>query len=118
MALPLGNQNVPLHGHFPIQDPSQVSPPTVAKPIHQCQKVVHVSGFVPHADVTVYANGTEIIGFATPYFGYGDIALTREANTGENITATQTINGLESVQSSPPCESFGHAGVAQTRGRT
>jgi len=94
--------DVRLNERFPVQDPSSLSPPIVAAPIHVCAKAVHVSGFIPHATIRVFANAVEVIGNATPYFGFADIALTRELNLGDAITATQEVNGVTSAQSWSP----------------
>ena len=91
-----------LNERFPIKSPKQISPPSVKDPIHECAKVVHIYGFVPHAIVTVYANGTEVVGKANPYVGYADIPLTRELQFGEKITATQSFYGMTSLQSYVP----------------
>jgi hypothetical protein len=71
----------------------------IAQPIHECAEAVHVSGFVPHATVRVYANGTDQIGKETPHFAFADIALTRNLKLGESITATQTVGGISSLHS-------------------
>jgi hypothetical protein len=83
----------------PIKNEGQLSPPIVGKPIYECAHAVYVDGFVPHAVVTVYANGVEVVGKAQPYFGHADIGTTRALVPGDVITATQTAFGFTSKQS-------------------
>ncbi len=49
---------------FPITSDDMLSPPSVG-PIGDCALVVHVFGFVPHADILVYSNEIEPI--SNPY---------------------------------------------------
>ncbi len=93
-----------IHGEYPIESGVQLSPPIVAKPIHECAAAVHVYGFMPHAEVRVYANANELIGQATPDFAFADIALSRALVLGERISATQTVNNLDSAHSVDPVE--------------
>lgn len=90
-----------LNDKFPV-DERNLSPPIVGKPIHECAKVVHVSGFIPHAIVRVYANVIDEVGKKNPYFGEDDIQLTRALKFGEKITATQTVGSVTSLQSYDP----------------
>lgn len=94
----------PFHPEFPPRSGDQLSPPAVAKPIYECAEAVHVAGFIPHARVEVFANGTELIGKDEPPFGFTDvpIKLTRPLEFGETVSATQTIGGLTSSQSIHP----------------
>jgi hypothetical protein len=87
---------------FPIDKEGQLSPPMVAQPIHECAQAVHVSGFISHATVQVFANGSELIGQAVPHVGFADISLTRALNLGDKITATQSVSDLTSLQSYDP----------------
>src|SRR5687767_2515855 len=43
-----------IHPEFPIRGRENLSPPIVSRPIHQCALAVHVTGAVPHAEVTVF----------------------------------------------------------------
>ena len=75
-------------------------------PIYECARAVHVSGFFPHALVTVYAHEFEPVGHKRPWVGFDDIPLNRALVPGDHITATQEVyiaglyNGT-SVQSYP-----------------
>jgi hypothetical protein len=88
-----------INDRFPIKGGSQLSPPIVYSPIHECAKAVFVYDFLPHALVRVYANGGELIGKKTPYFGFDNIDLTRALKVGDKITATQTVGAFASVPS-------------------
>src|SRR5690348_7768671 len=96
---PLDDKGPRLNEQFPIREPAQISPPSIHPPIYACAKRLYVYGFVPHALVKIYANMTEVVGQQTPYVGYSEIDLTRELRVNESITATQTINGMESTHS-------------------
>lgn len=87
---------------FPLNEEGQLSPPVVSQPIHECAQAVHVSGFISHATVQVFANGSELIGTAVPHVGFADISLTRALNLGDKITATQSVTGTTSMQSYDP----------------
>ncbi len=87
------------HSHFPVSEPQHLGPPVVHQPIHECARAVHVSGFVPHARVEVFVNGTERVGRAEPPLGFADIPLTRALKRHEKVTATQRVEGVTSVQS-------------------
>lgn len=87
---------------FPITSDDMLSPPSVG-PIGDCALVVHVFGFVPHADILVYSNEIEPI--SNPYhsfFGDADVPLLRRIHAGEKISATQTVFGHVSGQSLEP----------------
>ena len=90
-----------INDQFPIKSGSELSPPIVA-PVGGCAKAVHVSGYIPHATVRVFAHVTEQIGIANPYFAEADIPLTRALNVGEHITASQEVLGITSAQSPVP----------------
>lgn len=87
--------DIPIHPEFPV-NPENLSPPIVHRPIYACAMVVHISGFIPHATVEVYANGSEKVGEDTPHFGFGDIKMTRPLVVGDEITAIQIVNGVSS----------------------
>jgi hypothetical protein len=90
-----------INEHFPIRSGNQLSPPLVS-PVGDCAQGVHVSGFIAHAIVRVFANKTELIGSDNPYFAEADIPLTRALKEGEKITATQEVLGIMSSQSPDP----------------
>src|SRR5580693_631171 len=90
-----------INDHFPIKSGDDLSPPVVSQ-VSGCAKAVHVSGFLPHAIVKVFAHVTEQIGVANPYFAEADIPLTGELKVGEKITATQEALGKTSAQSPDP----------------
>jgi hypothetical protein len=90
-----------INDKYPIRSGKDLSPPIVS-PVGECAKAVHVSGYLPHAIVKVFAHVTEQIGIANPYFAEADIPLTRELKAGESITATQEALGKVSAQSADP----------------
>jgi outer membrane protein assembly factor BamB len=92
-----------IHPNFPVRDRSNLSPPIVAPPIHNCALAVWVYGFVPSkkATVRVFANGS-IVGQDTPEVGFARIKLTRPLVLNESITATQTVGGITSGPSYDP----------------
>jgi hypothetical protein len=85
-----------INEQFPVRDSSNLSPPVVARPIHECAVAVWVSGFVPWATVRVYANGSHLVGQATSPVGFLKVPLTRSLVLGEVITATQTVGTITS----------------------
>jgi hypothetical protein len=90
-----------INDRYPVKDGGELSPPIVSQ-VSECAKAVHVSGYIPHAIVKVFAHVTEQIGIANPYFAEVDIQLTRALKLGEKITATQEVLGKTSVQSPDP----------------
>jgi len=90
-----------LNQQFPIRSGRVLSPPIVL-PVGECAKAVHVTGYIPHAIVRVFAHGAERIGIANPHFAEADITLTRTLNLGESITATQEVLGQISSPSVDP----------------
>jgi hypothetical protein len=90
-----------INQRFPVKQGNELSPPIVT-PVGECAVAVHVSGFLPHAQVRVFANHTEQIGFKIPYFADDDIPLTRPLRPGDVITARQTVLGITSAESPDP----------------
>src|SRR5215467_10856621 len=90
-----------INERFPIRSGNELSPPVVS-PVGECAMAVHVSGYLPHAIVRVFAHTTDQIGIANPYFAEADIPLTRALKLGEKITATQEVLGMTSAQSPDP----------------
>jgi len=88
-----------INDHFPISD--SLSPPRISNPVYECAEAVHLTGFVPHAIVRVYAGGGEQIAEEEPPFGFADVPLWRRVGKDERLTATQIVLGKESGQSSP-----------------
>ena len=96
--------DVAINEKYPITGPkggSVLSPPNV-EATNECATSVYVDSFVPHATVTVFLNGTTVIGGpVTPQFGYVDVTLTHPLHTGDKVTAKQTVNGVTSAPSAP-----------------
>ena len=90
-----------INDQFPIRSGRVLSPPIVL-PVGDCAKAVHVTGYIPHAIVRVFAHVTELIGTANPYFAEADIPLTRALHAGESITATQEVLSMTSSHSVDP----------------
>ncbi len=92
--------DVVINQRYPVSA-NNLSPPNV-EATNECATAVYVDSFVPHATVTVYRNGTTIIGGpVAPEFGFAAISLTQPLHTGDNVTATQTVNGITSKPSAP-----------------
>jgi len=90
-----------INDKFPIRGPNGVnlSPPNVEQ-TNECAKHVYVNGFVPHATIRVYLNGTTLIGGpVSPEFAFTAVTLTQALHTGDKITATQEVNGVTSAPS-------------------
>ncbi len=102
LCSPLWGQRGPvINQRFPIKNGNELSPPIIS-PVGECAKAVHVSGYLPHASLRVFANHTEQIGSANPYFADADVPLTRELHAGDELTATQMVLGFTSAQSPDP----------------
>ncbi len=84
-----------INERFPIKGGSVLSPPIVW-PVGDCAKAVHVSGFIPHANVRVFVNTTTQVGIANPYFAEADIAVSPGLKLGDVVTATQEVMGFTS----------------------
>ncbi|WP_169337266.1 DUF3455 domain-containing protein [Rudaea cellulosilytica] len=82
--------------HFPVREPSNLSPPIVDGPIHECALEVEVSGYLPNAVVQVFANGSELIGKEVPKHPPAKIKLKRALLLNDSITATQTLGSVTS----------------------
>lgn len=93
--------DVVINPNFPIRGPSNLSPPRIAV-TNECSTHVYVQSFVPGATIKVYLSGSILIGGPiAPPFGFGAIPLTRALNAGDVVTATQTVNGVNSQPSAP-----------------
>jgi hypothetical protein len=100
LAFPAAAQvQVVINDKWPIRgkDGPTLSPPHV-EPTNECSKSVYVDGFVPHATITVFRGGATIGGPFATYFGFADVPVA-QLHTGDNITATQTVNGVTSAHS-------------------
>ena len=89
---PRVNDRFPIKGHL--------SPPIVGA-VHACSSHVYVSGFVPHATIRVFKNGTTQIAMVTPHFGFASVTVAPLA-AGDSLTATQTVLGETSAATDPP----------------
>jgi hypothetical protein len=83
---------------YPVSG-KDLSPPNV-EATNECAVAVYVDGFVPHATVTIYVNGTKETA-VSPEFGFAAIPLTHALHTGDKVTATQTVNSVTSKPSAP-----------------
>src|SRR5258708_7266530 len=97
LALLTGADDPRIDPAFPVNERT-ISPLTVYRPIHECARAVHVSGFISRALVKVFANGAEV-GKGTSLVGEGDIQLTRALVLGERVTARQIVGGVTSDDS-------------------
>jgi hypothetical protein len=104
-----------LNDRFPIGE--NLSPPVIRRPIYECAEAVHVSGFVPHAVVRVFASGAELLAEVNPPFGFADVNLSRPLVLGDLLTATQTVMGIDSGPSQPavPVEPLPESAVRTNR---
>lgn len=89
---PLINERYPIIGHL--------SPPGIGV-VSACSNHVFVSGFVPHATIRVYKNGTSLIATDTPDFGFTAVTVAPLV-FGDRLTATQTVLGETSAPTNPP----------------
>jgi hypothetical protein len=96
--------DVIINKNYPIRNPaggSNLSPPNV-EATNECATAVYVDSFVPHATISVFLNGSTVIGGPlTSEFGFAAINLTHPLHTGDKVTATQTVNGVKSNPSAP-----------------
>jgi outer membrane protein assembly factor BamB len=93
LASPAWGQGPDINQRFPIREKSNLSPPIVVPPIHDCALAVRVTGFVPGAVVRVFANGLDV-GAAKPTDDPADIKLKKAVGLGDAITATQTVGSV------------------------
>ncbi len=96
-----------INKRFPVTNSDELSPPLVWSPIHECAQAVLVSGFIPSADLDVYADGSHHVGHLDNAWlgpqGEGAVVhLSRPLVRNEKITATQTVGNFTSVQSYVP----------------
>jgi hypothetical protein len=95
------DQKVFINERWPIGNPKRpkLSPPHV-EPTNECAQAVYVDSFIPHATIRVFLGGTTLIGGpVTTEFGFVAVTLTQPLHIGDQITATQTVNGVTSSPS-------------------
>jgi hypothetical protein len=79
---------------------ARLSPPTVGAPLYECATAVTISGFVPGATLTIYANGTTKVGGGVSDAPWGQsFAVNPPLVASQNITATQTYGSVMSAPS-------------------
>lgn len=95
-------QKVFINDRWPIQGPegAELSPPHV-EPANECARAVYVDSFIPHATIRVFLGTTLIGGPTASEYGFIAISLTQPLHVGDQITATQTVNGVTSAHSAP-----------------
>ncbi|HEY6292890.1 MAG TPA: hypothetical protein VI455_15175, partial [Terriglobia bacterium] len=94
------DHKVIINDKWPIQGPSgqsELSPPHV-EPTNECSKSVYVDSFVPGAIITVFRSGSPIGAPFPSTFGFADVPVP-QLNTGDKITAIQTVTGVNSKPS-------------------
>lgn len=80
------------------EDPETLSPPILSRPIYACASAVQVSGFVPGAEIEIFADGASV-GQGEGWLSSGQGFETSVSFTeGQVVTAVQTVDG----QTSPP----------------
>jgi hypothetical protein len=100
-ALAAHADRVFINERFPItgQNGTVLSPPHV-EATNECATRVYVDSFVPHATIKVFLGGATLVGGPiAPEFGFAAIPLIHPLHTGDQITATQTVNGVTSAPS-------------------
>ncbi len=89
-----------INERFPIRSGNELSPPIVSD-VGECAKAVHVSGFLAHALVRVFVNGTQVAA-TTPVFDEEDVAVSPALKLNDAVTATQEVLGFTSTATDPP----------------
>jgi len=91
----------PNYGIGNVDEP-KLSPPNV-EPVSACADHVFVNSFMPNATVTVYVNGSATAdgGPVTSKNAFAAIHLTKPLAKGDQLTATQNVNGVTSARSAP-----------------
>lgn len=77
-------------------NPSVLSPPIIDVPLLECAGAVIVSGFIPGAEIKIFANGNPIGGGISNSPSGQNFAVSPELVSTEKITATQTWGGVTS----------------------
>ena len=97
------DQRVFINERWPIKggEGPVLSPPHV-EPTNECAKAVYIDSFVPHATIRVFIGGATLIGGPVgTQFGFAVVQVTQQLHAGDQITATQTVNGVTSAPSVP-----------------
>ncbi|KAJ9635063.1 hypothetical protein H2199_008549 [Coniosporium tulheliwenetii] len=76
--------------------PMTIPPPTVAKPLHACARLVTVHGCIPGAKVRVYATAAAkvLLGSARTFAPSIDVSVSPLLHAGWRINATQEVGGV------------------------
>ncbi len=90
-----GGTVVDVPGDFE-DDKSVLSPPILDLPLLECAGAVTVSGFVPGAEIKIFADGMQIGGGVSNSPGGQSFPVSPELVSGATITATQTKTGVTS----------------------
>jgi outer membrane protein assembly factor BamB len=79
------------------EDPKVLSPPILDEPIYACSETVFVRGYIPGADIQVFAAGNPSpIGHGHSIFSSMAIKVTPALTKGQVLTATQKSGGFTS----------------------
>jgi hypothetical protein len=100
---PAWGNDVYINPNYSITGPGgpALSPPHVYQ-TNECATRVYVDSIVPKATISVFLNGTTLIGGPiAPKQSFYAVPLTQALHTGDKITATQTVNGTTSAASEP-----------------
>ncbi len=79
-----------------------ISPPWVEQPLYQCSQHVVVRGFISHAEVEVFVNGSPVAGLSDAGLDApsgAPIELPSELRAGDTVSAVQRFQGPESDHS-------------------
>jgi hypothetical protein len=79
-----------------------ISPPWIEQPIYQCSKLVVVRGFISHAEIEVFVNGSSAGGLSDAGLDApsgATVELSAELRAGDTVTAVQGFQGAQSVDS-------------------
>jgi hypothetical protein len=79
-----------------------ISPPRVEQPLYQCSQLVVVRGFIPHAEVEVFVNGSPVAGSSDAGLDAPSgvtVELPSELHAGDMVSAVQRFQGAESGHS-------------------
>ena len=110
----------PDHPTFEITDKSQLSPPIIYDPVHECTSKVYVYGYKPSALIKIYRSSDLTTPIASGHplyngsdvFGEGELAVPGLA-LGDVLRATQTVGAFESEASVIPVEVTPHDNLLQ-----
>ncbi len=101
VVAPQGRADEPqLNNQYPIRSGEVLSPPIVGQ-VGECAPAVHVTGFIAHATVRLYVNGS-LVTTKNPRYAEVDIQVPTPLHKGDRVTATQEVNGFTSDPSRDP----------------